>query len=66
MAVDPKKPRTVLVIHGVQTGSDKEQNQHKTIKDLLKNRLGKIPLQFNTDIYRYENLNDQAQHKYQK
>jgi hypothetical protein len=66
MTVDPKKPRTVLVIHGVQTGSDKEQNQHKTIKDLLKNRLGKIPLQFNTDIYRYENLNDQAQRKYLK
>ncbi len=66
MAVDPKKPRTVLVIHGVQTGDNEDQNQHETIKDLLENRLGNIPLEFNTDIYRYENINDQAQKKYRK
>ncbi len=66
MPVDPRKPRIVLVIHGVQVGDDEEQNQHKTIKDLLLNRLGNIPLQFDTDIYRYENINDEAQKKYRK
>jgi hypothetical protein len=66
MTVDPKKPRTVLVIHGVQAGVDEEQKQHKTIKDLLQNRLGNIPLQFDTDIFRYEDLNDKAHQKYRK
>lgn len=66
MVVDPRKPKTVLVIHGVQTGTNEGQNQHLTIKDLLKNRLGDIPLEYNTDIYRYENINDKAQSKYRK
>ncbi len=66
MAVDPTKPRMVLVIHGVQLGDNADQNQHVTVKELLKNRLGNIPLQYETDIFRYEDLNDQAQNKYQK
>jgi len=66
MTVDPGKSKTVLVIHGVQTGKDEGQNQHITIKELLENRLGDIPLEYDTDIYRYENINDQAQSKYRK
>lgn len=66
MTVDPRNPRTILVIHGVQTGEDEDQNQHEMINDLLKNRLGNIPLEFNTDIYRYEDINDQAQSKRRK
>lgn len=64
MPVDPNKPRTILVIHGVQTGSDSDLNQDQLIADLLDSRLGNMPLNFNTDLYRYENINDQAQAKY--
>ena len=60
MAVDPQKPRVILVVHGVQTGTDLDQNQHELIAGLVRDRLGGIPLDFQADIYRYENLNDQA------
>lgn len=60
MPVDPKKPRIALIVHGVQTGADKDQNQHLVIKQLIKNRLGNIPLNYNTDIYRYEDINDKT------
>lgn len=66
MAVDPTKPRTVLVIHGVHTGGNADLNQHQLIQQLLENRLGNMPLKFTTDLFRYEDLNDQAQSKYQK
>ncbi len=64
--VDPSKSRTVLVIHGVQLGDETGLNQHKLISQLISHRLGNIPLQFNTDIYRYENINDQAQKNYRR
>ena len=60
MAVDPKKPRLVLVVHGVQLGADKDQHQHQDIQRLINNRKGNIPLRFKTDIYRYEDINDRA------
>ena len=66
MAVDPTKPRTVLVIHGVQTGDSADLKQHELITQLLQSRLGNMPLKFTTDLFRYEDLNDQAQGKYQK
>lgn len=66
MAVDPKKPRTILIIHGVQIGENADLNQHELISKLLQSRLGNMYLEFKTDLYRYENLNDQAQKKYQK
>lgn len=65
MAVDPAKPRKVLVIHGVQTSSNAALNQDSLIAELLASRLGNMPLQFETDLYRYEDLNDEAQAKYQ-
>lgn len=65
MPVDPTKPRTVLVIHGVQFGDNAQLNQHELISQLLRSRLGNMPLNFNTDLYRYEDLNDQEQKKYQ-
>ncbi len=61
MAVDPQKPRKILVVHGVQTGTDADQNQHELIRELVADRLNGIPLNFETDIYRYENINDTAQ-----
>jgi hypothetical protein len=60
MPVKPTKPRVALIVHGVQTGADKDQNQHLDIKELIKNRLGNIPLKYKTDIYRYEDINDKT------
>lgn len=61
MTVDPTKPKRVLVVHGVQSGEDADQNQHQLIEELIKNRLNNAPLRFGTEMYRYENINDQAQ-----
>lgn len=63
MPVDSTKPRTILVIHGVQTGENVELSQDQLIADLLHSRLGNMPLQFKTDLYRYEDINDQAKQK---
>jgi hypothetical protein len=63
VAVDPTKPKRVLVIHGVQSGEDADQNQHKLVEELIKNRLNNAPLRFDTEMYRYENINDQAQRR---
>lgn len=60
MPVNPSKPRVALIVHGVQTGADKNQNQHLEIRDLIKNRIGNIPLSYKTDIYRYEDINDKS------
>jgi len=65
MAVDPKKPRKVLVVHGVQTGTDATLEQDKAIAELIRSRLGNIPFSFDCELYRYENLNDAAQEKFQ-
>jgi len=66
MPVDPTKPRTILVVHGVQTGNNSELNQDQLIADLLKSRLGNMHFQFKTDLYRYEDINDQAKQKFFK
>ena len=61
MAVDPKKVRKVLVVHGVQVGKDKDQRQDKDITELINNRLGQVPLKYKAELYKYENVNDEAQ-----
>jgi len=61
VAIDPTKPKRVLVIHGVQSGTDADQNQHQLVKELIKNRLNNAQLRFETEMYRYENINDEAQ-----
>jgi hypothetical protein len=66
MAVDPRKPRKILIVHGVQTGTDEDINSDKKIKELVINRLAGTPVQFDTDIYKYENINDDAQEKLKK
>jgi hypothetical protein len=66
VAVDPNKPRKILVVHGVQSGQDEDINVHKDIKELIISRLGGVPLKFETDIYRYENVSDKAQSKVKK
>lgn len=59
MSVDFQKPPAILVVHGVQRGDNTDLTQHKVLHDLLKGRLGGIPFEFSTDIYKYENLNDE-------
>jgi len=61
MPVDPQKSRKILVVHGVESGTDADQNQHEVIRQLLQTRLNGIPLEFETEMYRYENINDAAQ-----
>ena len=61
MPVDPAKPRKVLVVHGVQSGTDADQHQHEAVAALIRARLNGLPVRFETEIYRYENINDQAQ-----
>lgn len=46
MAVDPTKSKRVLVVHGVQSGTDADQNQHPLIGKLIKTRLNNAPLRF--------------------
>ncbi len=61
MPVDPQRPRKILVVHGVESGTDADQNQHELIRRLLRSRLSGIPLDFEAEMYRYENINDAAQ-----
>lgn len=64
MAVDPRKSRRVLVVHGVQVGDDDDLNQDDLIERNVAERLGDTPLRFEADLYRYEDLNDEAQRKW--
>ena len=64
MAVDPKQSRKVLVIHGVQIGEAKDQKQNKRIEENIEGRLGGVPLKFESEMFKYEDLNDKAQKKW--
>lgn len=46
MSVDPRNPRTVLTVHGVQTGDNNDQQQQEQIRALIDSRLAGIPLQY--------------------
>jgi len=61
MPVDPAKPRKVLVVHGVELGTNADLDQDTLVNDLIKARLAGLPLQYEVDLYRYENINDTAQ-----
>lgn len=65
MTVDPKLPRKVLVVHGVQTGTNADLSQDRLIDALIKSRLGNIPLSYDCSLYRYENISDAAQKNFQ-
>lgn len=61
MTVDPGKPRKVLVVHGVQAGDGDDLNQHELIRALIRDRLqAGIPLNFETELFNYEKINDAA------
>jgi hypothetical protein len=61
MAVDPAKPKRVLVVHGVEAGTDADLDQDRLIDALIRSRLNGAPLRFGAELYRYENINDRAQ-----
>jgi len=65
MPVDPSLPRKVLVVHGVQAGPD-NLNQDTLVDELIKSRIGNIPLSYACQLYRYENINAAALKKYRK
>jgi len=58
MAVDPAKPKRVLVVHGVEAGTDADLDQDRLIDALIRSRLNGAPLRFGAELYRYENIND--------
>lgn len=60
MPVDPSKTRRILVIPGVQGGREPDEKHDEQIHDLLIDRLNGIPVPFETQLFRYEDLNDDA------
>jgi len=66
MPVDPGKPRKVLVVHGVQSGTDVDLDQDRLVAALIEARLGGLPLQYEVDLCRYENINDRALAKFKR
>ena len=63
MSVDSAKPKRILVVHGVEAGTDADQHQDQDVKKLVETRLNGAPLDFETAMYRYENINDRAQRR---
>lgn len=64
MSVDSKKERVVLVVHGVQIGSGDNLQQHEKVKQLIEGTRHGNPVQYRTELYAYENINNQAQKKF--
>lgn len=58
MGVDLTAKRKILVVHGIQTGSSEDQNQHEELAKLLKKTKPGLDGTYKTDIFRYEDLND--------
>jgi hypothetical protein len=65
MPVDPSLPRKILVVHGVQS-SDTNLNQDVLVNELITSRINNIPLAYTCELYQYENINVDAQQKYEK
>ena len=60
VSIDFAKKKQVLVIHGVQAGDDADLRQHEEIRKNVIKHLGGIAMPFETDIFRYEDINDEA------
>ena len=58
MPVNGNLPVKVLVVHGVQIGDNADLQQDRDIEELLNSRLNGIAVDFDVDLYRYENIND--------
>ena len=68
MPVDFKKPAHILVVHGVQTGEDKDIEAAQQIRTLVTRSLSDCHMEkdFVVKGYLYENINDKAQNFYKK
>ena len=66
MAVDPVKPRVVLVVHGVQTGDNDSADHRRDISELIEGRAPNLPVRFDVQSFLYEDLNDRALARYKK
>jgi hypothetical protein len=66
VSVDPTQPRKILVVHGVQAGSNDGLDNDERVRELVQRRLGSTPIDFTVDLYRYENINDAAQNKWKR
>jgi hypothetical protein len=66
--VDFKKPAHILVVHGVQTGEDKDIEAAQQIRTLVTRSLSDCYMEkdFVVKGYLYENINDNAQNFYKK
>lgn len=60
MSIEFTKKKQVLVIHGVQAGDDADLRQHEAIRKNVIKHLGGIAMPFETDIFKYEDINDEA------
>jgi hypothetical protein len=60
VSIDFTKKKQVLVIHGVQAGDDADLRQHEAIRKNVTEHLGGIAMPFETDIFKYEDINDEA------
>jgi hypothetical protein len=60
MALDFSNPKKILIIHGVQRGDNDDQTQDSVIKASVENQLDSLGLPFSVDIFKYEDINDQA------
>jgi hypothetical protein len=61
MPIDPTKPVKILVVHGVEIADDSKLDQDKDIDQLVKSRLGGIALDYEVEMYKYEDIEEAAQ-----
>ena len=60
MTVDFNRPTKILVIHGVQRGTNDDQTQDTFIDDSIRAQLTDLRIPFDVDIFKYEDINDDA------
>lgn len=60
MGVNSGNKSKILVIHGVQTGDNQDLRQHEVIRKNLEKQLGGLDIPFETDIFKYEDINDET------
>jgi hypothetical protein len=58
MPIDSKKPRLLLVVHGVEVGNSGQQKQNVGLEALIRSRAAGMKLNFTSEMFRYEDLND--------
>lgn len=60
MPLDFRRKRKILIIHGVQRGTNQDLTQHKVIAKNVEAQLKGFGVPFETDIFKYEDINDRA------